>query len=256
MGDKISLSLSERTVHGKKVYQLRREGLTPVVVYGPGMEPVAAQAVSGDLDKVVAKAGKHTPVNLDVVGKKKIAMIKSVDIDPAKGTVRHVSFHAVRQNKPVEAEVPIHLNGEGESEAEKSGYVILQTMERIVVKALPRDLPEALYADISGLKEAGEKLHLSDVVLPEGVEIVEHETTHHGDAEEEEHNVTEQVIASVWEPSALQAANDASGGASEDESEVESENGSDTDQGSQSEETKPGGKDQDEPKQTNVDSNK
>jgi hypothetical protein len=64
------------------------------------------------------------------------------------------------------------------------------------------------------------------------------------------------VVASVWEPSALQAANEASAGTAEDESEVEAENGEDTDQASQAEESKPGGKDQAEPKQSNVDANK
>lgn len=257
MGDKITLSLSERTVHGKKVSRLRREGLTPVIVYGPGMEPVSAQAVTGELGRVVTKAGKHTPVNLEVAGKKRIAMIKSIDIDPARGEVRHVAFHAVRQNKPVEAEVPIHLDGTGESEAEKAGLIILQTLERVVVKALPKDLPEALIADIRGLVEAGEKLHLADITLPEGVELVEHDTGHHDeeDAADENH-VTDQVIASVWEPSALQAANEAAAGDGEDASDVEAENGEDTDQGSQTEESKPGGKGQDEPKQSNVDENK
>lgn len=255
MGDKISLSLHERTVHGKKVAKLRRDGITPVVVYGPGMEPVAAQATSGELSRAVARAGRHTPVDLEVAGKKKIAMIKGVELDPTRGTIRHVAFHAVRQNKPVEAEVPIRMVGQGESEAEKAGLVVLQTIESVAVKALPKDLPEALEVDIRGLTEPGEKLLLADVKLPDGVELVEHDSGHH-EEDEEEHHVTELVIASVWEPSALQAANEAAAGTAEDESSVEAENGKDTDQESQAEEAKPGGKDQDEPKQSNVDANK
>lgn len=259
MGDKITITLEERTVHGKKVANLRREGLTPVVVYGPGMEPIAAQAPSGVLSKVVLKAGKHTPVYTDVAGKKKIAMIKDVDVDPAKGTIRHVSFHAVRQNKPVEAEIPIRLVGQGESEAERAGLLVLQTLEQIIVKALPKDLPDVLEADIRSLKEAGQKLLLGDVTLPENVELVEHDTARReedNDEDVERRAVTNLVVASVWEPSALQAANDAAAGKAEDESSVESDNGGDTDQESQAEETKPGGKDQDEPKQQNVDANK
>lgn len=255
MGDKVSISLDERTVHGKKVAKLRRDGITPVVVYGPGMEPIAAQAPSGELSKVVSRAGRHTPVNLDVAGKKKIAMIKGVELDPSRGTIRHVAFHAVRQNQPVEAEVPIRLVGQGESEAEKAGLMVLQTLESVHVKALPKDLPEALEADICVLTEAGQKLLLADVILPAGVELVEHDTGHHEEGEEE-HHVTDQVIASVWEPSALQAANEAAAGTAEDVSDVEADNGEDTDQESQSEEAKPGGKDQDEPKQSNVDANK
>ncbi|AHB41914.1 50S ribosomal protein L25 [Candidatus Saccharibacteria bacterium RAAC3_TM7_1] len=255
MGDKLSLSLDERTVQGKKVAGLRKDGIVPAVVYGPGVEPVAVQIAANVMEKLYRQAGTYTPVHITVAGKKRIAMIKEVDHDPVKGTIRHVSFHAVKASDPVVAEVPIQLDGEGESEAEKNGLIVLQTIDKIEVRALPMDLPDALHADIRGLKEPGEKLLLSDVTLPEKVELVEHESGH-GDEDEEQHSVTELVIASVWEPSALQAANEAAAGDAEDESEVESENGEDTDQTSQAEETMPGGKAQDEPKQSNVDANK
>ena len=148
MGDKITLKLTERTVHGKKVKALRREGVVPAVVYGPGMEPVAVQVDQVLMAKVYAAAGKHAPVHLTIGDKKRIAMIKDVEVDNVKRRINHVSFHAVRQNKPVEAEVPIRLVGEGESEAERNGLIVLQTLEKIEVKALPLDLPEALEVSI------------------------------------------------------------------------------------------------------------
>ena len=64
MGEKITLKIDERSVHGKKVKNLRKEGLTPGVVYGHGMEPLAVQADAGEVRRVVAAAGRHTPVNL------------------------------------------------------------------------------------------------------------------------------------------------------------------------------------------------
>lgn len=224
MGDKIALALDERTVHGKKVKNLRKDGLVPAVVYGPGLEPISVQVDGGVMLKTYKQAGTHAPVHLALGGKKKIAMIKDVDFDPVKGTIRHVSFHAVKASDPVVAEVPVVLDGEGESEAEKNGLIVLQTLEKIEVKALPMDLPDALRADIRSLKEAGEKLLLESVKLPENVELVEHESGH-GDDDEEQHSVTDLVVASVWEPSALQAANEAAAGDAEDESEVEAENG-------------------------------
>ncbi len=224
MGDKITLKVDEREVHGKKVAKLRKEGLTPGVVYGPGMEPVAIQVAEGELKKVVAAAGKHTPVHL--TGKtRRIAMIKDADIDPTKNAVRHISFHAVRADQPVTAEVPIRLVGEGESEAEKAGLIILQNLDHIEVKALPMDLPEALEVSVLSLKEDGEKLTVADITLPAGVELVEHDSGHHED-DEEQHSITELQVASVWEPSALAAQNDKAAGDAEDESEVEAENGS------------------------------
>jgi len=257
MGDKIALTLTERTVHGKKVKSLRSEGLVPAVVYGPGIEPVSVQLETSLMLRTYKQAGTHAPVHLTVGGKKRIAMIKDVDIDPVRGEIRHVSFHAVKASDPVVAEVPVHLIGEGESEAERNGLIVLQTLEKIEVRALPMDLPEAVTVDITGLKEAGEKITLAAAKLPEGVEFVEHESGHGDEDEEEKSHITDLQVASVWEPAALQAANEAAAGDAEDESEVEAENGEAapaTEGGA--EETKPGGKLQDEPKQSNVDANK
>lgn len=226
MGEKITLTLSERKVHGKKVKHLRNDGIVPAVVYGPGMEPIDVQIDAVTIGKIYAKAGKHAPVHLTINGKNKIAMIKDVEIDNVRRRINHVSFHAVRQNQPVEAEVPIHLIGEGESEAEKAGLIILQNLDKIQVKALPMDLPEALDVSILHMKEAGERVLVSDIIIPENVEIVDNDDGR-GDADEEEERsgIMDQLVASVWEPSALQAANDATGGDATDEAEVESENG-------------------------------
>ena len=228
MGDKITLKIEAREVHGKKLGQIRKEGLVPGVVYGAGIDAISVQAIESDVLKVVKKAGQHTPVQL--VGKKRrIAMIKNVDRDPVKNTIRHISFHAVRADEPVEAEVPIRLVGEGESVAERNGLVILQAIEKLEVKALPLELPEALEVSIVDLAEAGDRIVVGDINIPEGVEIVDNDDGRADDNEDEERqSVMDLVVASVYEPSALQAANDAAGGDTEeaDADAVESENGS------------------------------
>lgn len=258
MGEKIVLTLDARDVHGKKVKTLRQEGLVPVVVYGAGMDSVSAQIAEGVFNKAYKNAGKHTPVTLNVTNKKRIAMIKEVDIDPVSHRTLHVSFHAVKANEPVVTEVPINLIGEGESDAEKEGLVILQALEQIEIRALPMELPDALEVSIVHLKEAGERVTVADIQLPEGVELVERTDGRAEEEDDEERpSITDLVIASVYEPSALQAANEAAGGDATDESDVESEHGEDTpQQGVQDAESRPGGKGQDEPKQSNVDAGK
>lgn len=255
MGDKINLKLDARTLQGKKVRQLRKDGFVPAVVYGPGLDPINVQAAQNVIDKVIREAGKHTPVHLTIGSKKEIAMIKDVETDAVKGSTQHVSFHAVKQNEPVNAEVPIRLVGEGESDAEKAGLIVLQAVDRIEVRALPLNLPEALEVSIAHLKEAGEQIILGDITLPENVELVDHSNGHE-DEDDEAPKLTDLVVASVYEPAALEAANEAAAGDATIDTEVESENGEDTDQDSQAEETRPGGKLQDEPKQSNVDANK
>jgi len=212
--DKIVLKLEKREAKGKKVEQLRKEGQLPGVVYGQGFDAISVQAPKLIIEKAVKQAGGHAPVHLTIDGKKKIAMIKNVDIDPAKHSLRHVEFHAVNQNETVEAEIPIKLVGIGESEAEKAGLIVLQTLETLKVKALPMELPDSLEVSIANLSEPNQHLTVADIAIPEGVEVID-------DGEESQ----EVPIASVWEPSALQAANESSGGDAEDESEVEAENG-------------------------------
>ncbi len=225
MGNKIELTLEERTVHGKKVAQLRKESIVPAVVYGPGMDPVNVQAPHNTLEKIYRQAGTHTPVHITVGTKKRIALIKDVDFDVVKHTINHVAFHAVNAKETVVAEIPIVLTGIGESEAEKAGLVVLQSLEKIEVKALPMDLPESLEVSIVNLKDSSEKLTVADIAIPKNVELVDN---HAGSADDEEaHSITELVVASVYEPSALQAANEAAGGDAEEASAdaVESENG-------------------------------
>lgn len=233
MSDSITLTLEKRELTGKKVNQLRKSGKTPGVIYGHSLEPIDVQAHQVALAKVVATAGKHHLVNLDLEGKKHQGIIKSVDIDPVKHSVRHVSFHIVNQNEKIETTIPIRLVGEGESEAEKAGLVVLQTLDSLIIRSLPKDLPDAFEVSIVGLSEAGQTVTIADIAVPKGVELAEEDTS--------------ITVANVYEPAALAAANEAAGGDATDETDVESENGSDESQ----EDVQA-----DDTKQSNADANK
>ncbi len=211
MSDSISLTLTKRTATGKKVADLRKSGQTPGVVYGHGFNAINVQAPEVAIQKVVAKAGKHHMIDLVIDGDKKLGLIKDIEIDPVRHKLNHVSFHAVRAGDKVETSIPVKLVGVGESAAERAGLVVLQTLETLVVRALPKDLPDALEVSILELEEPGQGVTIANLKIPGGVELAE-----------ENMDIT---IASVYEPSALAAANEAAGGDAEDESEVESENG-------------------------------
>ncbi|MGH7218077.1 MAG: 50S ribosomal protein L25 [Candidatus Microsaccharimonas sp.] len=246
MGDKINLKLDVREEQGKKVAKLRKEGFVPGVVYGLGFDPILVKSEYNIIEKAVRDAGLHSPVHITIDNKKKITLIKDIDRDPVKSRIRHVSFHAVKANEVVHAEVPIRLIGGGESVAEKAGLIVLQAIEAVEIKAKPADLPEALEISIVDLATDEDKITLADVTLPDGVE--------YADIEQD----LELVVANVYEPAALEAANEAAAGDAPTDSpeDVETEHGADTPQETQAEETRPGGKSQDEPKQSNVDANK
>lgn len=211
----ISLKLDERTAEGKKLAKLRDSGFIPSVIYGGQEQPIMAQSPQVETSKVVHAAGKHTPINLTFDGKKKLAIIKSIDMDPVKHTLRHIAFHTIKQNDIITTEVPVILVGKGESVAERAGLVILQAIEHVEVKAKPADLPESIEISIVDLATVEDKIFVSSIKLPAGVEFA--------DADQD----MELVIANVYEPSALQAANEASGGEAEEEAaeEVPADNG-------------------------------
>lgn len=209
MVNEITLKLDKRTAEGKKIAKLRDDGFIPSVVYGGQAQPIMTQSSIVETSKVVRAAGKHTPINLTVDGKKRLAIIKDVDIDPIRHCYRHIAFHTINQNDIITTEVPIILSGKGESIAERAGLVVLQAIEHIEVKAKPVDLPESIELSIINLATDEDKLTVGDIKLPSGVEFADVDQN------------MELVIANVYEPSALQAENEAAGGESEPESEAE-----------------------------------
>ncbi|MCL1876588.1 50S ribosomal protein L25 [Candidatus Saccharibacteria bacterium] len=203
MRDKIKLMLAKRDVAGKKVVQLRREGQVPAVVYGSEFEPQNVQFPQQEALRVVDKAGRHSPVELELDGKKNTALIKSISRAPAKRDITHISFQVVRADEVVHTEVPLVFVGEDESPAKRAGLIILPALEHISVKAKAADLPENIELDASKLTEHGEKLTLADAKVPKGVEIVDFDP--------------EIVVATVYEPAALEAKNAAADAAADAE---------------------------------------
>lgn len=168
--DTITLKVTERTELGKAVKALRRQGYVPANMYERGKESIAISAVSGEISKVFGQAGKHHPVELVVDGKKHLVMIKDVDIDPVKNTLRHVGFHAVKKGEKVTAEVPVKIDGE--IPAQKLSLLILQNLDTVEVEALPASLPDELFVPGSMLAEEGDKVTVADIIVPEGVTIM------------------------------------------------------------------------------------
>ena len=210
--DRITLTVEKRETTGKAVAKLRRAEIVPAVIYGADFTPMNVQAPVVALTKVVREAGTHTPVELMIDGKKQTALIKSIDIDRAANRLQHVSFQAVSKDEIVTTRVPIVIVGEDESEAKKAGLIVLQAVEDLEVKAKPGDLPENLEISAADLAEHGDKLLVSDIAVPAGVELVDPD----GD-------LGDLTIATVYEPSALAAANERADQAADEAAQAESE---------------------------------
>jgi large subunit ribosomal protein L25 len=168
----ISLELQERSVVRKRLAGLRQEGMVPAVLHNHGQESIHVMGDFVALTKVLQQAGKHHPVQLTVGGKGHLALIKDVDFEPTKNRIRHVVFQAIRQNETTEAEIPVVFLEGVEVPAERKSLMVLQQLDHVLVKALPRDLPDQLTVDPSSLADVGDSLSVADLVAPKGVTIL------------------------------------------------------------------------------------
>lgn len=169
MSEDIALSVDKRELLGKKVKQMRATGKVPAVVHDHGKPSIHIAIDELGLKKAYSKAGKNHPVSIKVGGKDYTVLIKDVSYAPATNSIQHTVFQAVKADEKVGAEIPVHL--EGDAPAEKAGLQVLKKLEHVDVEALPKNLPESFEIDISGLENAGDRIHVSDIKLPADVEI-------------------------------------------------------------------------------------
>ncbi len=208
------LVLEKRELTGKKLKALREKGLIPSVIYG-GKDPVLTASEYVPTEKVLEKAGYHSPIDLDIAGKKQLAIVKDIHIDPVSRRIINLEFQAIKANEVVEATTPITIVNFEASDASKIYHFEMnQAMEEIDIKAKPADLPNELVIDASALKEVDDKITISDLVLPSGVELANKELDE------------EQVIASLYDPAAEAAAREAEAeGEPVDAADVPADNG-------------------------------
>lgn len=231
----VILVADERTITGKKVSRLREDGKVPVVLYDQG-KAIHLTVEAKVLDKAFSAVGRSQPLELNLNGKKQLVMFKVVDRHPVKHTLRHVAFKAIKRNEKQVADVPVRIRldeGNEVTPAERASLIVLRALDSIEIRALPKDLPEEIFIYGEKLVEAGDHLTVADLELPSGVELTDTEP--------------EVVLASVYEPSALAAANDDAGGDVDQDTEdaadeVGAEHGQDTGQSSHDAENRPGGK--------------
>ncbi len=206
--DKIVLSAEKREITGKKVRNIRLLGKVPAIVYEKGKDSINIAIDYIPLTKVWSAAGTSQPVELTVGKNNYLTMIKDVHVDPAKNTIMHVAFHAVNKNDPVEAEVPVQI--EGDVPAEKLGNFIVRPNTTVLIKALPADLPESLIVMADMLENPGDRVTVGDVIIPPNVEVL---------------TEAEAPLAVVEEPKAVEEPEEEEEATDVDAADVPSENG-------------------------------
>jgi len=206
--------------------RLRREGKVPAILYG-GSE--GAKAITLDHNELIQHL-KHEAFHSHIlevkIGRKKEqAILKDIQHHPYKQEVMHIDLLRIEAGHELNMSVPLHFTGADGAPGVKEGGVFSRNVVEVEILCLPKDLPEYLEIDVSGLG-IGDSVHLSDIPLPEGVQIV---ALSHGDAHEHD-----SAVAAVHHPrvaeeepeeaeaAAEEAAPEAVPEAAEDESKEES----------------------------------
>lgn len=170
MADMYTLDAQTRTVTGKKVGQLRRNNITPAVIYGAKITPIHVQMDTKTLTNTLLKAGGTHIITMNIEGRLQQVITRVVQRDVIRGHILHVDFLAVDATTTINAEVPVHFVGESPA-VQMSLGILLQGMSTIQIEALPANLVERIDVDLSGLKAVGDSIHIRDIRVPEGITL-------------------------------------------------------------------------------------
>lgn len=163
----ITLEAKKRTGTGKeKAKKLRRKGLIPAVVYGPGDEPLPLE-INGQSLNSILRAGKGENViitlNIDGGQNEKKVLIREIQHDPVLGDILHVDFQHVLLTKKITVKIPVHLVGIPIG-VSKDGGILQYVLRELEIECLPTDIPEKVEFDVSNLK-IGDSIHVKDAKL-------------------------------------------------------------------------------------------
>ena len=146
-----------------------KEGFIPAVYYGShqASTPIFVDLI--EFTKVLASAGESSSITLKTEHGNEVAMIQDVQVHPVKGNVIHVDFYVLEKGQKVHVKTPIVFVGE--SSAVKAGGVLVKVMQELSVEGDSTKLPQEFTADLSLLVDSKSVIHVSDLKLPEGVEL-------------------------------------------------------------------------------------
>ena len=227
----IHLNAALRSDSGKGASRrLRREGLVPAIVYGGERKPAMITIPHNEFIHELENEAIYTQViELRVGDKKQDVILRDLQRHPYKNKLMHADFYRIDENKPINITVPVHVaNAETCVGVKGDGGMLTQMLTEIEIIALPKDLPEYLEIDAAEL-HLGETLHLTDIVLPQGVQIVA--LSHLEGVEDIEHDDHNVGVVSVVKTRAEEVIEDEAPEAPETEVGEVAEEGADEGEG-------------------------
>jgi len=171
--ERVELTAHKRTVLGKQVRQLRRQGWVPGVMYGHGFDPMPLQFEVRELKHTFAQISGSQLINIKIEGQDQpeMALVRDVQVEPISRLVSHVDFYRVTMTERIRTEVHLSLVGQSPAVQRNEG-ILLQGISAIEVECLPGDLVDAIDINLSNLTAVDQGMFVRDLVLPAGIEVL------------------------------------------------------------------------------------
>ena len=168
----LTLPASIRSILGKKTRFLRRQGITPVHLFGHGLESQALQCDTANLQRIIAQAGMSRLISLEIEDDKqpRVVFIREIQRDVLTGQPLHVDFYQVKKTEKIRVDVPIVLVGEAPAMKEK-GRSLLHGVTSLSIECLPDKLPPQIEVDLSPLEEAEQPIFVRDIILGQEITV-------------------------------------------------------------------------------------
>ena len=174
MAISFELNAEPRTDTGKGASRrLRHAGKVPAILYGAGKDPESLSLLHNELLRNLEHEAFYSHIlSVKMDGNETQAILRDIQRHPSRPVVLHVDLQRVNMAEKLKTHVPLHFKGEDASPGVKAGGLVSHELIDVLVECLPRDLPEYIEVDISGM-EIGESIHLSGLAVPAGVTLLE-----------------------------------------------------------------------------------
>ncbi len=201
------LKAKKRTLRGRKVKQLRRQGILPANIYGRGITSQAIELPQQEFLRIFKESGETEVIELMLEGEKEArpVLVRHLQLHPVTEEILHVDFLQVNLKEEITAAVPLVFVGQSPAVKEGRG-ILLELMDELEVRALPTQIPSEIKVDISQLQEVNDFLTVADLPLPDGVtaekeaeELICKIEAQKTAAEEEEEEAAEETEAAAEE---------------------------------------------------------
>jgi large subunit ribosomal protein L25 len=172
--DRIELEVASREVLGKEVRFLRRQGITPVHLFGHGIESLALQCDTAKLQRVLAEAGHTALINVKLASEKgpRSVLVREVQTGMRKGELLHVDFYQVKMGEKISVEVPIVLAGQAPALKIK-GNTLEQELDTITIECFPGKIPAHVEIDVSSLTEPDQVIRVKEIELDKEITLLD-----------------------------------------------------------------------------------